>query len=184
MKRALVLIAMVLAVTGSAAGPADAVATAPAATERLQVLEQDILIQLNAIRSSHDLRPLVPSDDLQRAAAFHSRLMLANGFFAHQSSDGSPFFVRVKRYYTAAGFEQWSVGENLLYATGAVSATAAINAWLRSPAHRKNMLSPTWREVGIGALHASSAGGTFGGAPTAVITMDFGTRSGGTAQGG
>lgn len=184
MKRALVLITLVLAVTGSIAGRAGAAVTAPAAAERLQMLEEDILIRLNAIRSSHGLRPLALSDELRRAAGSHSRLMLADGFFAHQSSDGSPFFVRVKRYYAAAGFDQWSTGENLLYATGEVSAATAINAWLHSPSHRKNMLSPTWREVGIGALHASSAGGIFGGAPTAVITMDFGTRSGGTVQGG
>ena len=41
------------------------------------------------------------------------------------------------------------------------------------------MLEPGWREVGIGSLHASSAGGQFGGEPTWVITMDFGARAGG-----
>jgi hypothetical protein len=27
------------------------------------------------------------------------------------------------------------------------------------------MLDPGWREVGIGSVHASTAGGTFGGGP-------------------
>ena len=47
-----------------------------------------------------------------------------------------------------------------------------------SPAHRKNMLDPNWREVGIASMHTSSAGGIFGGGPTWVVTMDFGVRPG------
>jgi uncharacterized protein YkwD len=176
MKRALALCALLLAVTSLIGGQAGAVATAPAATARLQVLEKDILIRLNATRASHGLQRLTLSTDLQNAAVSHSRLMLTEGYFAHESQDGSPFSVRLKRYYAAAGFDHWSVGENLLYTTGELSAARAINAWLGSPSHRKNLLFPAWREVGIGALRASSANGTFGGEPTAVITMDFGDR--------
>jgi uncharacterized protein YkwD len=58
-----------------------------------------------------------------------------------------------------------------------MDAGAVIQAWLDSPAHRDNMLGTGWREVGIGAMRASSAGGTFGGKPTWVITMDFGIRT-------
>ena len=49
---------------------------------------------------------------------------------------------------------------------------------MASPAHRENMLTPEWREVGIGSLRARSAGGIFAGEATWVITMDFGARSG------
>ena len=182
MKRAMVLFALLLAVTGLIAGQAGATATAPAATARLQTLEQDVVSRLNATRVSRGLRPLALSDDLQSAAVSHSRSMLADGYFEHESRDGSPFFVRVKRYYAAAGFDTWSVGENLLHTTGKVSAAQVIKAWLDSPSHRQNMLSPAWREVGIGALQANSAGGTFGGEQTLVVTMDFGGRSGGTGQ--
>ena len=71
-------------------------------------------------------------------------------------------------------------GENILYNTSDIDADhQAIQAWLDSPPHRENMLNPDWREVGIGSVHASTAGGTFGGEPTWVITMDFGTRTGG-----
>jgi uncharacterized protein YkwD len=176
MKRALALCALLLATTSLIGGQAGAVDTAPAATARLQVLEKDILIRLNATRASYGVRRLTLSTDLQSAAVSHSRFMLTEGYFAHESSDGSPFSVRLKHFYAAAGFDHWSVGENLLYTTGKLSAANAINAWLGSPSHRKNLLSPAWREVGIGALRASSANGTFGGEPTAVVTMDFGSR--------
>ena len=182
MKRATVLFALLLAFSGLIAGQAGATGTAPAATERLQALEQGILSQLNAARVARGLRPLTLSNDLQSAAVSHSRSMLTNGFFEHDSRDGTSFFERVKRFYRAAGYDGWSVGENLLYNTAEMDASTAIEAWLDSPAHKKNMLAPGWRHVGIGALYASAAGGPFGGEPTWVITMDFGARSGGKAH--
>jgi len=178
MKRALILFVLLLAATGVIAGPATAAGAAPAATERLPALDHEILVRLNEARTARGLRPLVLSDDLQDAAVAHSRAMLEGGFFAHESKDGSSFVARVKRHYRAAGYTGWSAGENLLYNTEAVDATTAIEAWLSSPAHRENMLTPEWREVGIGSVHAASAGGTFGGEPTWVITIDFGTRTG------
>ena len=182
MKRALILFVLLLAATGVIAGPAAASGSAPAATERLQALDHEILVRLNEARVAHGLRPLVLSDDLQDAAVSHSRAMLEGGFFAHESKDGSSFVARLKRHYRAAGYNAWSAGENLLYNTDAVDAATAIEAWLASPAHRENMLTAEWREVGIGSVHAASAGGTFGGEPTWVITVDFGTRTGGTGN--
>jgi len=177
MKRSTVLVVLLLAVTGSIAGSTSAADAAPVTTARLQALNNDILIGLNATRSSHGLRPLVLSANLQRSAATHSRSMLDGGFFEHQSRDGSSFATRLKRFYRSAGYDTWSVGENLLYSTSEIDATSAIEAWLNSPAHRENMLNPTWREVGIGSLSASTAGGIFGGEATWLITVDFGTRS-------
>ena len=177
MKRAAVLIALLVAVTGLVSGSTTASGAASAPAVRLQALNSDILTNLNVTRISKKLRPLVLSDDLERAASAHSRSMLNGGFFQHESKDGSPFSVRVKHYYVAAGFDSWSAGENLLYSTSEISASAAIRAWLNSPMHRANMLNPAWREVGIGAFYASAAGGTFAGEATWVITMDFGMRA-------
>lgn len=177
MKRTTVFVALLLAVTGLIVGSASAADAAPAAALRLQELNDSILISLNATRTSHGLRPLALSGDLQRSAVAHSRSMIDGGFFEHESRDGSPFGARLKRFYRFAGYDTWSVGENLLFSTSEIDAATAIASWLGSPAHRDNMLDPTWREVGISALSASAAGGTFGGQPTWVITMDFGTRS-------
>ncbi len=147
--------------------------------ERLSGLEQETLTQLNTLRASKGLRRLSLSSGLQAAAVAHSRSMLSDGYFEHESADGSPFDLRLRHYYPIAGYDGWTVGENLLYATVQLRAAAVISNWLASPPHRKNLLSPTWHEVGIGAAFASSAGGDFGGEPTMVITMDFGARSGG-----
>ena len=46
----------------------------------------------------------------------------------------------------------WSVGEALLASQGSVvDADAIVTAWLESPSHRAIILSPTWRDTGIGA---------------------------------
>jgi uncharacterized protein YkwD len=177
-KRVTLLVGIVLALAGTLVGSAGAVDGVPAATKRLQALDKEILARLNATRVAHGMRPLRLSLELQEAAVFQSRTMLEGGFFDHTSRDGSPFDVRLKRFYRAAGYRVWSAGENLLYNSFAISADEAIQAWLDSPHHRENMLDPDWREVGIGTVHTASAGGMFGGKAAFVITMDFGAREG------
>jgi uncharacterized protein YkwD len=172
------VLVVLLALVAALAGQASAADTAPAAIERARALDQAIVLQLNETRTAHRLRPLALSPALASAAASHSRSMLRGGFFAHESQDGSSFVLRLRRFYRPAGYASWSAGENLLYDTGALDAQTAIRAWLASPEHRRNMLDPSWREVGVAAMHSASAGGTFGGDATWVVTMDFGVRIG------
>lgn len=174
MKRAAILLCLLLALGASLAGSASA---APASTERLRTLDQQILAALNKTRATHGLRTLAISRDLEQAAVAHSQDMLEEGFFAHDSANGTSFATRVRGFYRPTGYDNWSAGENLLYNTEEMSAEIAVATWLASPSHRKNMLAPEWREVGIASLHASTAGGIYEGAQTWVITMDFGTRS-------
>jgi uncharacterized protein YkwD len=177
----LVFMLLALGALGALAGEAraaDAAPAAPAGIERLQALDRQILAQLNATRDAHGLRPLTMSSDLERAAVYQSQSMLAGGYFAHEAP-GSSFVSRLKRFYRPAGYRSWSAGENLLFNSAPITANDAIQAWLASPHHRENMLDPSWREVGIGSVHAASAGGDFGGEPAWVVTMDFGVREGG-----
>ncbi len=182
MKRASLFLAFLVVVTGLLTGSASGERSASSSTDRLGSLEQSVLSRLNAVRASKGLHPLVLSDGLGEAALAHSESMLTAGFFAHESKDGSPFFVRIRRYYPAAGFHRWSAGENLLFSTRGLSGASVIRAWLNSPPHRENLLAANWREVGVAALHASSAPGVFGGDSAVLITMDFGARSGSTSQ--
>ena len=178
MRRVLLLVGVLAALGASLASPVVAADAALAATERLPALDRQVLSALNKTRADHGLRPVVMSNALNGAAVAHSRAMLERGFFAHDSPNGAPFAARVRGFYRSAGYTRWSVGENLIYNTGEITAEIAIAAWLASPGHRENMLTPEWREVGIGSLHAPSASGVFAGEPTWVITMDFGVRVG------
>src|SRR5438067_13544746 len=58
-----------------------------------------ILSQLNAVRRAHGLTMLRPSGSLAAAARSHSVEMVADGYFAHPSKDGSAFWLRVQSYY-------------------------------------------------------------------------------------
>ena len=144
---------------------------------RLQTLDLGVLVQLNAIRTSHGLAPLKLNPVLTTAARGHSSEMLADGYFAHDSVDGSPFWKRLTTYSNSAPHGSWSVGENLLWSSPEVDAPKALQLWMASPEHRDNILAARWREIGIAAIHVDSAPGTYGGRAVTVITTDFGVRS-------
>ena len=55
-------------------------------------------------------------------------------------------------------------------------ASRALTMWINSPEHKANMLNGRWREIGISAVHSSSAPGTYSGRPVTIVTTDFGVR--------
>ncbi len=140
-------------------------------------LESQVLGELNAVRRAHGLAPLRLSRPLATAADSHSRAMGTFGFFGHSSRDGSAFWKRVQRFYGPGGSVNWSVGENLLWSTTGLDASGALKLWMASPSHRKNILTPRWREVGLAAVTVPAAPGVFGGRDVVIITSDFGVRT-------
>lgn len=142
----------------------------------LSALEAGVLQQLNAIRAQHGLAALKISVPLTASADQHSREMAADGYFAHNSQDGTVFWKRIAHWYGDAGYGYWSVGENLLWSSPDVDAPGALQLWMNSPEHRANILDRHWTEIGISAVHVASAPGTYQGLPVTIITTDFGVR--------
>ena len=173
-KRLLAGLAAVVAVLVAPSTSTAEVRGTMAPSSRLQVA---LLDQLNALRASHGLSRLRLSPSLSAAANQHSSEMARRGYFSHDSANGSSFSARVQRFYSPHGFQSWTIGENLLWASPNVGALRALKLWLASPPHRENLLSPSWREVGLSAVHATSAPGVYAGRPTTVLTADFGARS-------
>jgi uncharacterized protein YkwD len=173
-KRLLAGLAAVVAVLVAPSTSTAEVHGTMAPSSRLQVA---LLDQLNALRAAHGLSRLRLSPSLSAAANQHSSEMARRGYFSHDSANGSSFSARVQRFYSPSGFHSWSIGENLLWASPNVGALRALKLWLASPPHRENLLSPSWREVGLSAVHAASAPGVYAGRPTTVLTADFGARS-------
>ena len=153
-----------------AAVPAGGRITTPTA------LESGVLEQLNAIRAQHRLPPLHLNARLAAAAAQHTREMGVDGYFRHESADGSAFWKRIARYYPSGSSGYWSVGENLLWSSPSVGPARAMDLWMHSPEHRANILSPRWREIGVAAVHFASAPGSYKGLPVTIVTTDFGVR--------
>jgi uncharacterized protein YkwD len=139
-------------------------------------LESQVLTNLNAVRTRHHLRPLRVSVQLEAAANEHSVQMARVGYFAHESANGSSFWRRLQRFYPDRGFRYWSVGENLLWSSPSVDASGAVNMWMRSLEHRRNILTAQWREIGLSAVHVPNAPGVYGGREVTIITSDFGVR--------
>lgn len=173
--RALRLAAVLLAMLVTAGVTTSAFATTRSETQ-LATLNHQVLAAINAFRVEHHLVPLVESPRLARSAQQHSLEMGSDGYFAHPSANGSAFWKRIQHYFSSRNFSYWSVGENLLWSSPDVSATTALQMWIASPEHLRNLLAPGWRQIGISAVHVVDAPGVYHGLPVTIITTDFGVR--------
>ena len=177
LRSACLVVLAVLALLSVGASGATAAGNPVRTLSAASKLESQVLIELNTIRRSHGLVPLRLSSPLSSAAESHSRAMGKFGFFSHSSRDGSAFWKRVQRFYGPGKSRNWSVGENLLWSTTGLDASRALKLWMASPGHRKNILTPHWREVGLSAVTVPSAPGVFGGRDVVIVTSDFGVRT-------
>ena len=172
------IVAFALAACGVAASaPTSAAQTASrASVTRATSLEALLMRQVNGVRLSRGLHRLNGSSALTRTAVGHSLSMATQGFFAHESPNGTPFWRRVEKSY-GPRTHGWTVGENLaMFGGAAPTADDIVEAWMASPRHRANLLRPIFREAGVGIIFNPTAGGVFGGEPTWVVTLDVGRR--------
>jgi hypothetical protein len=101
--------------------------------------------------SSKSKPPLAPHPALFRAAGAHSQDMLDNNYFSHTDLWGQSPTDRAK----AAGYTGW-VGENIAWGGSDRPIDQEVHVYLRhkqlfrSHKHRENILSPRYREVGVG----------------------------------
>jgi uncharacterized protein YkwD len=170
------LLALAAFITGLSGVGSSAAATADQPASALRPLEEGVRTKLNALRRQRGLRPLRLSFDLTRAARRHSTEMASRGYFDHTSVSGRSFERCIARFYPAGRGRYWSVGENLLWSSPELNATAVLKLWLNSPQHRKIMLMTRLREIGVGAIHVGSAPGVYGGREVTIVTADFGVR--------
>jgi uncharacterized protein YkwD len=126
--------------------------------------KREMLTQINEIRSQEQecgsqhlpaAEPLTWSCTLEEAAHKHSQDMAENDYFSHTSPDGSEIQNRV----SDSGYEWQAVGENI--AAGHLSSSAAIEGWLESPGHCRNLMSEAFSEMGIAEAKSASSDATF-----------------------
>jgi uncharacterized protein YkwD len=138
-------------------------------------LESSVLVDINAFRAQHGLAKLRVNPQLTVAARGHSQQMARDGYFAHESADGSAFWKRLRSFTASSHY--WSVGENLVWSSPDIDGARALKLWLGSPEHRKNLMNPHWRDIGVSAVHVAQAPGVFQGLDVTIVTTDFGVRS-------
>jgi uncharacterized protein YkwD len=145
---------------------------APAGACPTAVSESAVRCQINAIRVANGLKPIRPTKPLRVAAQRHSRDMVRRHYFAHVSPNGLTVTDRVRRAGYLEGAHRPRVGENIGWGSGSLATPAAIvKAWMNSPPHRAIILTPGFRDAGIGIAAGAPQGG--GGA---TYTLDVGRR--------
>jgi uncharacterized protein YkwD len=165
------------ALVAVAVAPSSSSARQGGTQSRAAGVQVALLAQINAFRAAHGLTRLRISGGLTAAAGAHSAQMARLGYFSHDSANGQSFAQRLARAYPSRGFRVWTVGENLVWGGPDIGAARAFQLWLASPPHRANLLNPRWREIGLGAVHSTSAPGVYGGRAATVVTADFGART-------
>jgi uncharacterized protein YkwD len=177
-RASIVLLALAAAPAGAPVTAATAPATprVPVTVAALPALDGRIVARIDAVRAAHGLSRLALAPGLVTAARLHSLQMARSGLFRHESPDGTAFWKRVRRFYGAAGYRRWSVGETIVWLSPSAGAADVVADWLASPAHRAILLAPDWREIGVAAVRDTGAPG-FQGLAATVVTADFGVRT-------
>lgn len=139
-------------------------------------LERQVILELNQARRAQGVAPLRRSAELAAAARAHATSMGRLGFFSHTSADGTSPTRRITSFYEVGGSGDSAVSEIIQWGSGSVTATEALEAWLASDDHRRELLRSFWREAGVGIVQVEDAPGVFGGRDVTILVVDFGRR--------
>lgn len=116
----------------------------PVQNDNISAIEKAVLDLTNVERQKAGLQPLQIDKNLMNSARQKSTDMARNNYFSHTSPTyGSPF-----DQMKANGISYRSAAENI--AMGQRSAEEVVKAWMESPGHRQNILTPNFTHIGIG----------------------------------
>lgn len=131
----------------------------PGATRGNSAFEREIIRLVNQERTSRGLDPLAVNLQLNVAAYMHTLDMTAisNRYgpdTAHQHTLYGTTRPQVSDRLDAAGYDNFTFsfgyGENIAY--GFTTPASVMTAWMNSPGHRANILSASYREIGVSVL--------------------------------
>ena len=128
---------------------------------------QSFLADTNAARAAAGIAPLQLNDELDQAALDKALDMKTVGYWDHfrPSDHKAPW-----DFINEAGYSYKVAGENL--ARGFQTANGITTAWLNSPAHRANLLSPKYTDVGFADIEGVDENGN----PAILTVQMFGAR--------
>ncbi|MBK8464602.1 MAG: CAP domain-containing protein [Chloracidobacterium sp.] len=111
-------------------------------------LERTAFDLLNQKRVANGLQPLSWNDQLASVARMHSQNMAKFKFFSHRGLDNKMVSDRAD----AEGLTKWrAIGENIAFNRGYQDPIGrAVELWLDSASHRRNLLDSNWKETAVG----------------------------------
>lgn len=111
----------------------------------LSAILPNVLVELTNSNRAEEKLPILRSNRaLDRAAQAKADDMARSGYFAHTSPAGvDPWYWILKENYIFT-----RAGENL--AVNFYGSSEVVDAWMRSPTHRQNILNGGFSEIGIG----------------------------------
>jgi uncharacterized protein YkwD len=141
-------------------------------------VERLVVAYTNDERTERGLEPVSQDDALAAIARGHSADMATRGYFSHVSPEGETVGDR----YADAGYSCRVPMGGMRYATGSENiaqtwidrpvatdggveritteeelARQLVEGWMNSPSHRENILTPEWRNLGVG-VYITEAG--------------------------
>lgn len=122
-------------------------------TNNVSIIDnQNLVLNLiNKARSENNLPNLTTADKLNEIATKKAEDMVNNNYFSHTSpSYGDPF-----KMMQNFGISYKTAGENI---AGNSNITDAVNSWLSSENHKKNILSSAYNYIGIGVIPSEKYG--------------------------
>ena len=135
-------------------------ADASASTASATAMRAAVICLVNQQRVSRGLPTLSDSSRLTTSAQGWTNTMVARGEFDHADFTGR---------IDAVHYDWQTAGENI--ATGYNTPRSVVAAWMASPGHCRNILSPSFADIGVG-LNPNPVGSGVGDAAT--WTEDFG----------
>lgn len=126
----------------------------------------DLVSLTNQDRVANGLPPVLLNQQLNDAANANANYMLLKNYWAHFGPDGTTPWS----FFTKAGYNYIYAGQNL--ARGFTTAQDAEKAWMASPEHKANILSPHYSDIGFAIKE-----GTLTGEDTVLIVAMFGSQS-------
>lgn len=106
----------------------------------------DIFVLTNQARTKAGLSPLKLSAELSSAAFKHAQDLAKHDIVGHQGSNGSNIPQRIER----EGYSWSALGENIYWQRPFDSEASAVQWWMNSEGHRRNILDPKFEEIGLG----------------------------------
>lgn len=103
---------------------------------------------LNEKRAELGLKPLAWNDQLAGVARLHSQNMASQDFFSHKGINGDYVSDRAD----SLNLGVWrAIGENIAFNRGYDDPVMqAVESWIDSPSHRRNLMNQDWRESAVG----------------------------------